>query len=77
VTDDLDHQGQRGGGVPLDVLREQVDYIDVDPYAVASHALRFGFPGAPDLLALMATGGREGFTDLLAACASAPTARGS
>jgi glycosyltransferase involved in cell wall biosynthesis len=68
VTDDLDHQGHQGGGVPLDVLREQVGYIDVDPYAVASHALRFGFPGAPDLLALMATDGRQGFADLLAAC---------
>ena len=52
----------------LDVLRDQISYIDVDPYAVAAHALRFGFPGAPDLLALMASGGREGFTDLLAAC---------
>ena len=68
MSDDLDDQGRLDGGVPLDVLREQVAYIDVDPYAVASHALRFGFPGAPDLLALMATDGREGFADLLAAC---------
>jgi glycosyltransferase involved in cell wall biosynthesis len=66
VTDDLD-QGHHGD-VPLDVLREQIAYIDVDPYAVASHALRFGFPGAPDLLALMATDGREDFADVLAAC---------
>jgi glycosyltransferase involved in cell wall biosynthesis len=52
----------------IDVLREQATYIDVDPYAVASHALRFGFPGAPDLLALMATQNREAFADVLAAC---------
>ena len=52
----------------LDVLRDQISYIDVDPYAVASHALRFGFPGAPDLLALMASDGREGFDELLAVC---------
>lgn len=52
----------------IDVLRDQISYIDVDPYAVASHALRFGFPGAPDLLSLMATDGRQGFAELLAVC---------
>lgn len=52
----------------IDVLREQATYIDVDPYAVASHALRFGFPGAPDLIALMATQGRQDFAEVLAAC---------
>ncbi len=62
MTDDL------ADDALLDVLREQIRYIDVDPYAVASHALRFGFPGAPDLLALMATDGRQGFADLLAVC---------
>ncbi|AWB91127.1 glycosyltransferase family 2 protein [Aeromicrobium chenweiae] len=45
----------------LDVLCEQMRYIDVDPYAVASTALRFGFPDALDLLALMATEGREDY----------------
>lgn len=52
----------------IDVLREQISYLDVDPYAVASHALRFGFPGAPDLLALMASDRRESFAELLAVC---------
>ncbi|MET0821029.1 MAG: glycosyltransferase family A protein [Aeromicrobium sp.] len=51
----------------LDVLREQVGYIDVDPYAVAAHALRYGTPGALDLLALMATDGRDGFAAVEAA----------
>jgi hypothetical protein len=51
----------------LDVLREQVGYIDVDPYAVAAHALRYGTPGALDLLALMATDGRDGFAAVQAA----------
>jgi glycosyltransferase involved in cell wall biosynthesis len=45
----------------IDVLREQLDYVDVDPYAVAAHALRYGTPDALDLLALMASDGRDGF----------------
>lgn len=52
----------------LDVLRDQIAYVDVDPYAVAAHALRFGTPDALDLLALMASGGREGYDGVLAAC---------
>lgn len=52
----------------IDVLRDQISYLDVDPYAVASHALRFGFPGAPDLLALMATNGRQSFAELMSVC---------
>ena len=51
----------------LSVLREQVTYIDVDPYAVAAHALRFGTPGLLDLLALMATEGRGDAAAVLAA----------
>ncbi|MRK02702.1 glycosyltransferase [Aeromicrobium sp. S22] len=50
----------------LDVLREQMRYIDVDPYSVASTAIRFGFPGALDLLSLMATDGREDYASLTA-----------
>ncbi len=52
----------------LDVLREQATYIDVDPYAVAAHALRLGTPSALDLLALMVTDGRDDFATVLAAC---------
>ncbi|MCL3817496.1 glycosyltransferase family 2 protein [Aeromicrobium wangtongii] len=52
----------------LQVLREQLAYIDVDPYAVAAHALRYGTPGMLDLLALMATDGRDDFSAVLAAC---------
>lgn len=51
----------------LDVLRDQLDYVDVDPYAVAAHALRFGTPDALDLLALMASEGRDGYAVLRAA----------
>jgi len=52
----------------LDVLREQATYIDVDAYAVAAHALRFGTPGMLDLLALMATDGRDDFATVSVAC---------
>ena len=52
----------------LDVLRQQAIYSDVDPYAVAAHALRFGTPDALDLLALMATGGRDDAATVMAAC---------
>ncbi|KQX73768.1 glycosyltransferase family A protein [Aeromicrobium sp. Root472D3] len=63
----------------LDVLRDQVDHIDVDPYAVAAHALRYGTPGLLDLLALMASDGRDGYdavqaaADRFAADGSRPT----
>jgi glycosyltransferase involved in cell wall biosynthesis len=51
----------------IEGLREQLEYIDVDPYAVAAHALRFGTPGLLDLLALMASGGRDDAAAVLAA----------
>jgi hypothetical protein len=63
----------------LDVLRRQIDYIDVDPYAVAAHALRYGTPGLLDLLALMASDGHDGHdavqaaADRFAADGSLPT----
>jgi len=50
------------------VLREQLAYVDVDPYAVAAHALRYGTPGLLDLLALMATAGRDDFVAVRASC---------
>ena len=53
----------------LAVLREQLRYVDVDPYSIAASAIRFGFPDALDLLALVATDGRDDFAALAAAAA--------
>lgn len=49
------------------VLRDQISYVDVDPYAVAAHGLRYGTRDVPDLLALMASDGRETSAAVLAA----------
>lgn len=51
----------------LDVLRAQMRYIDVDPYSISTTAIRFGIPDALDLLALVATDGREDFAAVSAA----------
>ncbi|MBC7724857.1 MAG: glycosyltransferase family 2 protein, partial [Burkholderiaceae bacterium] len=58
-----------------DHLREHIaSIVDRGPYSLADTILRLGGVDGPDLLALSASGGREDFGQLMAACESAMAA---